>query len=204
MSERVWWRRLRWRLRGATMWPAFAAGIAVDAVILHLLPIAGDAGPGVVPAVLLATFFNLVVVAIGAPVAGRLLRARQPGLPRVVADDRAGTALLGALAVALLAIGLAHRPSVQGAERDFAIQAASVRRFVLSEAPLRYRANVDRMDTWKQGPELFRTCVPGPDPRRAYCVIVITDRHPPTVRRDRDQRPNARVAGPASPGRQRG
>src|SRR5215217_2248050 len=45
MSERVWWTRLRWRLRGATMWPAFVPLVALDALLLHELPIAGDTAP---------------------------------------------------------------------------------------------------------------------------------------------------------------
>jgi hypothetical protein len=204
MSERMWARRLRWRLRGATMWPAFALAVALDAALLHLLPIAGDRGPAAFPAVLLAGVFNLAVVAAGAPLAGRWLRRRRPALPRVVADDRAGTALLGLLAVALAAIGLAHRPAVLAAEQDFAVQAASARTFVLHQAPDQYRRNVAAMDTWKQGPDIYRTCVPGPDPRRAYCVIVTTDQHPPGITRDPDQRPNATVAGPDNPGRQGG
>jgi hypothetical protein len=204
MSERMWVRRLRWRLRGATMWPAFALAVALDAVLLHVLPIAGDRGPSPFPAVLLAGVFNLVVVAAGAPLAGRWLRRRRPALPRVVADDRAGTALLGLLTVALGAIGLGHRPAVLAAEQDFAIQAASARAFVLRQAPGPYRRNVAAMDTWKQGPDIYRTCVPGPDPRRAYCVIVTTDQHPPGITRDPDQRPNVTVAGPDNPGRQGG
>ena len=130
----MWWTRLRWRLRGATMWPTFVLALVVDALLLHLLPIAGDRGPGLFPALLLAGFFNLVVVAVGAPLAGRWVRRRRPSLPKVVADDRAGTVLLGATAVVLLAIGLAHRPAIQDQERDFARQAASARRFVLGEA----------------------------------------------------------------------
>src|SRR3954447_24109382 len=59
MSERIWVRRLRWRLRGATMWPAFGLAVVLDAILLNMLPIAGDQGPTPFPAVLLAGFFNL-------------------------------------------------------------------------------------------------------------------------------------------------
>ena len=41
---------------------------------------------------------------------------------------------------------------------------------------------------------LYRTCVAGPDPHRAFCVFVNTDQSPPGVTRDPDQRPNAAVA----------
>jgi hypothetical protein len=199
--EPLWRSRLRWRLRGAMLWPAFGVAIVVDAVLLQLLPIAGEGRPGPVGALLLSVFFNLLVVAVLAPLAGARLRRWRPALPRVVANDRAGTVLLGLLAVALLALGLAHRPAVQAADRDFEAQSLAVRRFVAHQAPARYRPNVDHADTWRQGPDLFRTCVPGPDPRRALCLIVTTDQSPPAVTVDPDQRPNGLVSGPDNPGR---
>jgi hypothetical protein len=200
MGNRVWLTRLRWRLRGATMWPAFLLALVADTLLLRALPIAGDTPPDWPGAVLLAFFFNLVVVAAGAPLAGRLLR-RHRALPKVVADDRAGTALIVAVAAGLLAIGLAHRPAVRAEAREFDLQAQTARRFVLARAPVVFRANVEAMDTWKQGPDLYRTCVPGPTARRSWCVFVDTRRHPPAVSRDRDQSPNAVLAGPDNPGR---
>jgi hypothetical protein len=202
MRERERLTRLRWRLRGATMWPAFLLALVVDAGVLRVLPIAGDTAPDVVAAVLLAFFFNLVAVAVGAPLLGRIVRRRRPGLPRVIAEDRAGTALIAALGLVLLAIGLVHHPTVQARARDFDVQAAAARAFVLERAPHRFAANVEHMDTWKQGPALYRTCVPGPNVRRAFCVFVSTERHPPRVVRDTDQSPNSVLAGPDNPGRQ--
>jgi hypothetical protein len=125
-------------------------------------------------------------------------------MPKVVADDRAGTALVVALAGLLVVLGIAHRPAVEAEEDAVAAQAAQARAFVLAQAPAPYRANVDRMNTWKQGPDLYRTCVPGPDPERDFCVLVTTDQDPPGVTRDPDQRPNATVAGPDNPGRRGG
>ena len=49
----------------------------------------------------------------------------------------------------------------------------------LSSRPGRFRAHVDRMYTWKQGPGLYRTCVPGPNDRRSFCVFVNTRHEPP-------------------------
>ncbi len=204
MAEALWRSRLRWRMRGAWQWPTFAAALVVDTLLLYLLPVAGDQGPAPVPAFLLAGFFNLLVVAVGAPLAGSWLRRRRRTMPKVVADDRAGTVLLVGVAAVLLGLGIAHRPAVS-AERDtVGAQARQARAFVLAQAPVAFRANVDRMDTWKQGPGLYRTCVPGPDPRRDFCVLVTTDQDPPVVTRDPDQRPNATVAGPDNPGRQSG
>jgi hypothetical protein len=200
----LWRSRLRWRLRGATLWPAFALAIVVDAVLLQLLPIAGDTGPGVVAAVLLATFFTLVVVAVGAPLGGLALRRRHRGLPRLIADDRAGTVLLGAMAVLLATLGVLHRPALVAQRDDFRAQSAAVRLWVARHAPPVYRANVEFADTWQPGPDLYRTCVPGPDPHRALCLLVFTDQHPPSVQRDPDERPNSVVAGPDNPGRRVG
>src|SRR5436189_2969877 len=98
MRERQWWTRLRWRLRGATMWPAFVLAVVFDTVLLRVLPISGDTAPDLFAAALLAFFFNLVAVAVGAPLLGRFVRRRWPGLPKVVADDRAGTVLVAGVA----------------------------------------------------------------------------------------------------------
>jgi len=202
MRERVWWTRLRWRLRGATMWPAFVLALVFDTVLLRALPIAGDTAPDLFAAALLAFFFNLVAVAVGAPLLGRLVRRRWPGLPKVVADDRAGTALVAGVAAVLLVVGLVHRPVLQRQARAFDVQAAAARSFVLAEAPGRFRAHIDRMDTWKQGPGLYRTCVPGPNDRRSFCVFVNTRHDPPLVTGDHDQSPNSVLAGPDNPARQ--
>ena len=196
MGEALWARRLRWRMRGATLWPAFAVGVVAEGVLLDVLPISGDDGPGLFPAVILAGFANLIVVAVLAPLAGRWLRGRRPGMPRVVAADKAGTALLAVVAVAVLGLGLAHRPAVRAAHDDLARQAGWARSFILGHAPREYRAGADHINTWKQGSSLYRTCAPGPDPRRAFCVIVDTATSPPTVSADRDQRPNATAAAP--------
>jgi hypothetical protein len=196
MGEALWARRLRWRMRGATLWPAFAVAVVADGVLLNRLPIAGDDGPDLFPAMILAGFANLIVVAVVAPLAGWWLRSRRPGTPRVVAADQAGTALLVVVALAMVALGLLHRPAVRAARDDFTVQATWARRFVLGHAPSEYQAGADHMNTWKQGPGLYRTCAPGPDPRRAFCMIVDTGTSPPTVSVDRDQRPNAVAAPP--------
>jgi hypothetical protein len=195
MGEALWANRLRWRMRGATLWPAFVVAVAVDALLLELLPIEGDDGPGLFAAGILAGFLNLFVVAVAAPLAGLALRRRRGGTPAVVATDQAGTVLLAVVAVLVAGLGLAHRPAVREADADLAAQAAVARQFVLAHAPSQYQDNVDRLSTWKQGANLYRTCVPGRDPRRAFCVIVNTERSTPTVVRDRDQRPNGTAAG---------
>lgn len=194
-------RRLRWRLAGATMWPAFGAFVLLGTALLHWLPWYGERGVGVVPAFLLCGFLGLAIVAGAAPVAGFLLRRRWRRLPKVVADDRAGTFLLGGVLLLFLVGGIAHRDVIQQERTELLLQAIAARRAVLAQAPPQFRRNVDRLNTTKQGPSLFRSCVPGPTTNRSWCVLVTTDQHPPGVTIDPDQRPNEVVSGPLNPGR---
>jgi hypothetical protein len=195
--EQVWWSRLRWRLRGAWMWPTFIALTVVDALLLAALPIAGETGPELFPGLLLAGFLNLVAVAVIAPLAGVLVRRRRPDMPRIVAHDYAGTALVAAVTVGLLVVGLAHRPAVQEAERERAATFAAVQRYVLARAPAAYRAHVGMADTVRMDADLFRACVPGGDPNRALCLFVDTSQSPPGVTLDRSRAPNFVAGSPA-------
>jgi len=192
--ERLWMSRLRWRMRGAWMWPAFAALTVVDALLVHVRPISGER-TALIPALLLAGFLNLLAVAVGAPVAGALLRRYRQDLPRVVAQDYAGTALLLAVAAALAAGGAVHRPAVLAQRRDLRTQEAAARAYVLRRAPPVYRAHLGLADTRRIDRHLYRTCVPGDDPMRALCVFVDTTRSPPAVRPDPDRETNQSFAG---------
>jgi hypothetical protein len=196
----MWRSRLRWRLRGAWQWPTFAVATVVDAVVLARLPFSGGRAD-LLGSFLAAGFLNLAIVAVVARAGGALLRRHRPALPREVAADRAGTAGLLALTAVLVAGGVAHRPAVRVDDSRRAAAISAARAFAAHRAPQRYVANLLRSNTMRQGPDLYRTCFPGPDPRRDYCVFVRTDEPTPIVRRDPDQRPNATVAGPDNPGR---
>jgi hypothetical protein len=193
MGEALWQTRLRWRLRGAMLWPVFVAAVVIEAVLLDRLPVSGDSGPGLFAALLLAGFANLFLVAVAAPLAGRWLRRRRPGMPPVIATDRAGAVLVAAGAALVVVLGVAHHPSVRAAHADLDAQADSARRFFISQAPREFQSNVQHLNTIKQGDDLYRTCVAGHDPHRAFCVFVNTDQSPPGVTRDPDQRPNTAV-----------
>lgn len=186
-------RRLRWRLRGAWAAPAFALSTLTGALLLTYLPPVGDRGLDAVGALLAAAFLSLVAVAVAGPPLGRMLRRRGPRLPEFAARDRGGVAALVALNLLLLAGGLAHRPALTAEQDDLRAQALAARAWFERNAPA---STLDRMDTWKPGRDLFRTCVPRADPARAVCVYVRTDRSPPEVRRDRSQLPNRDLVGP--------
>jgi hypothetical protein len=185
-------------LRGAWQWPTFACFLILDAVSLHVLPVAGD-GPSPAAALLMAGFLNLALVGLLAPLAGRGLRGVRPDLPRVVANDYAGTALVIGAGLVVLALGLAHRPQVAADEHAFRAQAEAVRRYILARAPAVYRANLGRADTWRVDDHLYRTCVPGPTRTEAMCLYVDTSRPVPRLRRDSNPAPNARLFGPRGP-----
>ena len=188
--EWVWHHRVRWRLRGAWQWPTFIVLTAVDGVLLAHLPFYDDGPGGVVPGLLLAGFLNLFLVAVVAPFAGLALRRARPDLPRIIARDYAGTALLASVTALFALGGLLHRPAVAEEEEDERAVAASVHDYVLSRAP-EYSSGLGSIDAIRLVPDEYRACVPGDDPARWLCLIVSTDQQPPGITLDHDQAPNS-------------
>ena len=174
------------------MWPTFVGLTVFDGLMLHARPIAGQ-HTRVVEGLLLACLFNLVAVAVVAPMVGAVVRRRwRPDLPRVVAHDYAGTALLPLVTVGLVAAGLAHHPQVRERDADLRAQALAVRDYVLAQAP-GYARELLRATTLRLEADLYRTCVPGRAGGR-LCLIVNTDQSPPGVRRDPSAEPNESLA----------
>ncbi len=203
-DESIWRARLRWRMRGAWQGPAFVAFTVAEAVLLNQLPVSGDGGTDVVGGFLLCGFLNLAAVGLFAPLMARLVRRRRPSpLPLAVLQDRVATSLMGALAVALVAIGAGHHAAVSAAEREYLEQLQAVRAYVVHQAPPEFRAGVGAESVWKQKDGFYRTCVPGPDPQRSLCLYVDTE-GTATVTRDPDMQSNSRIAGPDNPGRRGG
>jgi len=180
---------MRWRMRGAWLWPTFVALTLVEGVLMEVLPFTGDGPGGVLPGVLLAGFANLILIAVFAPFAGHRLRKRRPDLPRVVAQNYAGTALLLAFAAAILAGGLIHRPAVLEAEDDQRAAIAAAHDYVVAQAP-EYRDGIALADSVRVEDDVYRTCVPGDDPKRWLCLFVNTGQRPAGVTLDRDRAPN--------------
>ena len=192
--ERLWLTRLRWRMRGAWLWPAFFGLTAVDGVLIAELPPYDWTPPGVVGGVLLAGFANLALLAVVAPLAGRWLRRVRPDLPRPIAFDYAGTVLVCALTATILVAGIAHRPAVAAERDDEAAMLAAVRAYVAAHAP-EWSPGLSRLQVRAYAPEVYRACVPGDDPRRALCLIVDTDRRPARVTRDDSMAPDSALSG---------
>jgi hypothetical protein len=196
-------RRLRWRRRGAWQWPTFAGALVGEALLLHLAPIAGGA-TNLAAAVLLAGAANLLVLAVGAPLLGLLIRRRRADLPRPVARDYAATALMLVVAGALAALAVVHHPAVVAGRRAFQAQSDAVRRYVHFHGSADYQRRIDAADTWRVDSNLFRTCVPGADPERRLCLFVDTAQTPPGITVDPNRAPNSTYIGPSAVGRGRG
>jgi hypothetical protein len=186
-------RRVRWRLRGAWMWPAFALLTLLDTALLHVLPLHGDDGTDPVPAFLLAGCLNVVAIAVGGTLGGWALRRRRPDLPKVVADDYAGTAVLLTLTLVFGVVGLAQLPGRRAHRADEAAQAAAARAFVDAQAPA-YRTGLSAATTLQIDDELYRTCIPGRDPDAWLCLYIDTTNRPATARRDPSGASNAQLA----------
>jgi len=177
-------------MRGAWQWPAFVAFTVVDGVLLSELPFYDRGTGSVVGGMLLAGFVNIIAIAVLAPLAGRRLRRRRPDLPRLVASDYAGTALLAAFSVALLIGGLLHRPALAAEREELAAVAVATRQYVVAQAP-EYERGVGSIDVLRVEDDLYRSCVPGADPGRSLCLFVNTTQMPPGVTLDGDRAPNS-------------
>jgi hypothetical protein len=170
--EGAWFARVRWRWRGAWLWPTFAALTVADGFIGHALPPTGDTQT-FVAAVLLGCALNLIGVILLRRPLGALLRRARSDLPREVAGDYAGTGVVLFVSIVLLTWGLANRSSIiadRNALRDAVIRAQA---WIGGEAPAEFRQNVAHISTLTiETGRVYRSCVPSTDGRRSFCVIV--------------------------------
>jgi hypothetical protein len=176
----AWLARLRWRRRGAWLWPTFVVLTGLDAVIVHALPFLGDS-QSLAGGIIAAVFINLLLVVLFSRPLGAVLRRRRPDMPTTVARNYAGTVAVLVVPPLLLLAGLLHRPAIENQQRmlDDAITRAIA--YIGDRAPDAFRANVGHTDTFTiQAGTVYRTCVPNRAGTRTYCVIVNT--HMPFAR----------------------
>ena len=204
-GERFWASRLRWRMRGAPLWPAFAFFTLLDAIVLNRLPPAVDLS--LILGLLLATFSNLFLVGALAPfIASRLHTRRRVavvaagGAPpaeveRELLSDRLGVALLAAGVVACLASGLANRPLIVSDTEATEEAAREVRLFVAHSGDEELQRNLETANTKRLSEGFFRVCIARDDRRRHFCLFVDTDKEPAQVDRDPSAEPNSEVGG---------
>jgi hypothetical protein len=164
--------RLRWRRRGAWLWPAFVAATLADALIGHALPPAGDTQT-LVGAALLGCFFNLLAVLLGSRPLGMLIRRRDRSLPMVVAKNYGGTVAIAVVAGALLAAGLVHRSTVTANARTLQDAIVRAQAYIGARAPDEFRRDIARVSTYTiEAGSAYRMCVVSDERARTYCVVV--------------------------------
>jgi len=133
--------RLRWRLHGAWMWPAFIVLTIADGLLANWLPIAGDSESPVAGA-LLGAFLGLAAIVFVAPPLGMLMRRLRRDMPRIVARDYAGATALIAITAAFLVIGLVHHQTVLVDRHALEDAVARAEAFIGERAPDQFRQNL--------------------------------------------------------------
>jgi hypothetical protein len=200
-ERRFWLSRLAWRLRGATLWPAFAVLTVVDALLMDALPPARvgiDPDYMTIPLGLIAAGFgNLILVGIAAPWLTRRLAQREaaggeePSRARVeLLGDRVGTALLVLGCLGVIAAGLGSRPIVVSETEETEENARLVRATILHTGDRELVRNLETANVTRLSTDFFRTCVARDDRRRFYCLLVDTGTEPPKVTKDPSELPN--------------
>jgi len=163
---------MRWRLRGAWLWPVFVALTLLDGAIVHWLPLFGD-HESPVAGWLLGLFLSLLGIVVIAPLLARGLRRLRRDMPIVVARDYAGTGIVVTVTVVLLVAGLAHRPTVSSDQRALQDAIARAQAFIGDRAPARFNGSRTAVDALAiQPPEIYRVCAHSRSGGETYCVVV--------------------------------
>jgi hypothetical protein len=168
--------RLRWRLRGAWLWPLFVVLTLADGVIHQQLPITGDdPGSFVGGALFGGAVLNLIAIVVLAAPLGQVVRRVRPDMPRVVANNYAGAFTTIAITAVLLGAGLIHRHVITNDLNDLNDATARAEAYIGAHAPAQFQKDLGRLSTYEvQPPEIYRTCATADsaaDPR-FYCVVV--------------------------------
>jgi hypothetical protein len=164
--------RLRWRLRGAWLWPAFVVLTLADAAIVHALPLTGDSA-SLVGSWLLGVVVSLLAIVALAPPLGFAVRRLRPDMPSLVARNYAGALLTLAVTIVLLAAGLAHRHVIKADLAALQDASARAEAYIGAHAPAEFQHDLRRLDTYEvQPPEVYRSCAANPTGTRFYCVVV--------------------------------
>jgi hypothetical protein len=198
-AERFWTRRLRWRLLGSWRWPVFGLLTLIDGLIVKALPPAGTSAR-LIPAIIIASFGNLILVGAIAPWLSRALRARNDRAQAAgeaapsfeITVDHVATALMALATIGLVVAGLGNRRVVVAATDEVEQAAVAARSYVDGHASPEVQRNFETLNTHRLKDGTFRMCVSLDDRRRAYCMYVDPRPAAPKVTPDPDRTPNGK------------
>jgi hypothetical protein len=170
--------RLRWRLRGAWLWPSFVVLVLADGAIESWRPVLGDHGSPL-SGLLQGWILSLVGVALFSPSLGWALRRARSDMPKVVARDYAGAAVCLLITCVLLLAGVVHHHVAVADQNALDNASATAEAYIGEHAPQRFLADFHHLDTYEvQPPQIYRVCAraaarPGVGSGLIwYCVIV--------------------------------
>jgi hypothetical protein len=168
----AWLARLRWRRRGAWLWPAFAALTVADGLVAHALPPTGDS-QSFIGALVIACFANVIAVLVLSRPLGALARRYRPDIPKLVARDYGGRLALLVVTAVVLGVGLLHHPTIVEHRQAMNDAIARAQAWIGARAPAEFRRDVNFVSTFTIEPgQIYRLCVPSDRAARTYCVVV--------------------------------
>lgn len=164
--------RLRWRLRGAWLWPSFVLLSFADAAILHDLP-PSHGGDSLLAGWLLGVVLSLLAIVLLSAALGALVRRLRPDMPKLVARNYAGALLALAVTLALLAAGLVNQHAIaadNAAQQDAVVRAEN---YIGTHAPAEFQRDLHRLDVMPlQTPQIYRICASDSTRAEHWCVVV--------------------------------
>ncbi len=164
--------RLRWRLRGAWLWPSWVVMSLADAVIVHRLPLSG-ASAGLASGLILGAVLSLLGIGLLGRPLGALVRRLRPDMPRVVARNYGGALITVVVTASLLAGGLIHQAKLQSDLSALHEATARAEAYIGAHAPATFQAHLTDLNTYVvQDPLIYRVCAPDAADVRFYCVVV--------------------------------
>jgi hypothetical protein len=164
--------RMRWRLRGAWLWPSFVVLSLADATMIHSLPLSGDSESWV-SGWLLGSVLSLLGIVLLGNLCGGVVRRVRPDMPRVVARNYAGALITLAVSLALLAGGLIHQQVVSSDGAALQDATARAEAYIGDHAPAAFQRNLRTLSVVPvEGTTIYRVCAADVTETRDYCVIV--------------------------------
>jgi hypothetical protein len=170
--------RLRWRLRGAWLWPSFVVLALADGALESWRPVLSDQGSAVA-GLLQGSILSLIGIAALSPALGWALRQVRKDLPKVVARDYAGAGICLLITCVLLGAGLIHHHVAVADQNALEDASATAEAYIGDHAPQQFMRDLHVLSTYElQPPDVYRVCAHATKQAGLasgpvwYCVVV--------------------------------